>query len=226
MDKDDVIRKIQKCLALARSSEPSEAAAGLRQAQALMREYGVSHPEVLAANAQEKSVPAGAQRPSEHETRLANVVADAFGCELILSRGFDESSWLLVGCSPAIDVAGYTMQVLLRAMAKARAAYIKAALKRCGRKNKTARADVFCQGWVRTAVRGISPMDATADQAAAVAAYLETYHPALGTFAPRRPKSAGRHDTSADHFAGLRTGRDVSLHHGLGSNAAPLMLEG
>ena len=40
MDKDDILRKIEKCLALAKSSEPAEAAAALRQAQALMREHG------------------------------------------------------------------------------------------------------------------------------------------------------------------------------------------
>ena len=56
--------------------------------------------------------------------------------------------WLLVGCSPNVEVAQYTLQVLLRLMARARAEHIKAKLKRCGPKNKTARADAFCQGWV------------------------------------------------------------------------------
>ena len=133
MDKDDILRKIEKCLALAKSSEPAEAAA-LRQAQALMREHGVSQLEAQAIGARECSVKA-ARTPSRHEAYLAGLVADAFGCELILASGGILSGgvvWLLVGCSPNVEVAQYTLQVLLRLMARARAEHIKAKLKRCG----------------------------------------------------------------------------------------------
>ena len=135
MDKDDILRKIEKCLALAKSSEPAEAAAALRQAQALMREHGVSQLEAQAIGARECSVKAAARTPSRHEAYLAGLVADAFGCELILASGGILSGgvvWLLVGCSPNVEVAQYTLQVLLRLMARARAEHIKAKLKRCG----------------------------------------------------------------------------------------------
>ena len=111
MDKDDILRKIEKCLALAKSSEPAEAAAALRQAQALMREHGVSQLEAQAIGARECSVKAAARTPSRHEAYLAGLVADAFGCELILASGGILSGgvvWLLVGCSPNVEVAQYT----------------------------------------------------------------------------------------------------------------------
>ena len=67
MDKDDILRKIEKCLALAKSSEPAEAAA-LRQAQALMREHGVSQLEAQAIGARECSVKAAARRAGTKPT--------------------------------------------------------------------------------------------------------------------------------------------------------------
>ena len=68
MDKDDILRKIEKCLALAKSSEPAEAAAALRQAQALMREHGVSQLEAQAIGARECSVKAAARRAGTKPT--------------------------------------------------------------------------------------------------------------------------------------------------------------
>ena len=42
MDKNKAIEKIKKCLALGKSANEHEAAQALKQAQALMREYGIS----------------------------------------------------------------------------------------------------------------------------------------------------------------------------------------
>lgn len=49
MDKKAAIEKIRKCLALAKSANEHEAAAALRQAQALMRKYGVEDGDILMA---------------------------------------------------------------------------------------------------------------------------------------------------------------------------------
>lgn len=225
MDKDDILRKIGKCLALAKSSEPAEAAAGLRQAQALMREHGVSQLEAQAVGARECLVKATARKPSRHEAHLAGLVADAFGCELILASGRILSGgamWLLVGCSPSVEVAQYTLQVLLRLMARARADHIKAKLKRCGPKNKTARADAFCQGWVAAIASLVPRMESSGDQKAAIEAHMQLNHPNLGNFTPRSRDAGAR--GWADQVAGHRAGAGVQLHQGVGASSAPLML--
>lgn len=228
MNRDDILRKIQKCLALAKSGVAAEAAAALRQAQALMREHGLSELEVSAAQALELPVPAGATVPTRHEARLAGVVADSFGCEVILqaSSGFfgSHSTWLLIGCSPAVDVAQYTLQVLLRLMAKARKGHIKDKLRRCGPKSKTARADVFCQGWVQAVGHLVSRVERTDEQEAAVLAYMQLKHPGLEQFTPRARHVKHQQHAWADHAAGVRAGSDVQLHRGVGADAAPLML--
>ncbi|PND29632.1 hypothetical protein C1I89_33695 [Achromobacter pulmonis] len=226
MDKDSILRKIQKCMALAGSAEPAEAAAALRQAQALMREHGISDLEVTAASVQEMPVRARADNPTMHESLTASMVADAFGCRLIFSNGFVHGPrWLLVGCSPNVDVAAYALQVLLRLLFKARKDYIAAKLKRCGPKNKRARADAFCMGWAHAASRAVSNMERTDEQDKAIEAFMSLNHPDLDSLKPREPRAA-RGDTWADRAAGHIAGQGVQLHQGVGAAAAPLMLEG
>lgn len=71
-DKDRIIDKIRKCLALSNSANEHEAAAALRQAQKLMELYRVSDAELLAAGVGEASTHAGASRkPSSWENGLA-----------------------------------------------------------------------------------------------------------------------------------------------------------
>lgn len=225
MNKDDVLRKIEKCLALAKSAEPAEAAAALRQAQALMREHGVSQLEAQAVGARESTVKASARTPSTHEAHLAGLVADAFGCELILAGGGILSGgavWLLVGCPPGVEVAQYTLQVLLRLMARARAEHIKAKLKRCGPRDKTARADAFCRGWAAAVASLVPRMELSVDQRAAIEAHMQLNHPNLGKFTPRS-RDAGTRGW-ADQVAGHRAGSGVQLHQGVGASSAPLML--
>lgn len=222
MNKSDILRKIEKCLALAKSSEPAEAAAAMRQAQALMREHDLSELEVAAASVRETVVQASALKPSSHEARLANLVADAFGCELILMGGGGRALWALIGCSPGVEVAHYTLQVLMRLMAHARRDHIKARLKRCGPKSKTARADAFCLGWVQAVSTQVSRMEPTTEQQAAIEAHMQLRHPNLGSFTPRS-RDVGANGWK-DHDAGRCAGASVQLHQGVGSKPAPLTL--
>lgn len=50
MDKNKAIEKIKKCLALGKSANEHEAAQALKQAQALMREYGISDADVALSD--------------------------------------------------------------------------------------------------------------------------------------------------------------------------------
>ncbi|MTD33973.1 DUF2786 domain-containing protein [Paludibacterium denitrificans] len=47
MDRKSAIEKIKKCPALAKSANEHEAAAALRQAQALMEKFGVEDDDIL-----------------------------------------------------------------------------------------------------------------------------------------------------------------------------------
>lgn len=63
MDRNKALDKIKKCLRLATSANPNEAAAAMRQAQALMRKHGIGQDDVSMADVMECTAVAGSKRP-------------------------------------------------------------------------------------------------------------------------------------------------------------------
>jgi hypothetical protein len=227
MDKETAMKKIRKCLALARSSEPHEAAAAMRQAQKLMEQCGIDHPELLAAGVSEDwAKSAACNTPSRYEVTLASLVSSAFTCELIFSRKLNSNhtrfsgGYSFVGISPMPEVATYTFTVLRRALLKARAEYVQVALKRY-RKNKIAAADLFCEGWVAQVGRQIGAVEATEEQALAIDAYMRVNHAKLGTLKPRSRAVAKHVDPYSHRAQGVIAGRGVTVNAGIGG-AQPL----
>lgn len=221
MDKQTAINKIRKCMALAKSSEPHEAAAAMRQAQKLMEQFGVEHPELLAAGVSEDwSKSAASKTPTRYEVTLASMIASAFTCEIMFSRRLNKScsdingGYSFIGCTPSPEIAAYTFTVLRRQLLKARTVYSSTALKR-HRKNKTAAADLFCEGWV-AAVRGlIARVAPSAEQTEAINAYMSLFHSITSTVEPRSREISGRVDPLAHRTSGYREGRQAQLHQGV-----------
>lgn len=223
MDRKTAIEKIRKCLALSKSSEPHEAAAALRQALKLMEQFGVDHPELLAAGASEEwSKSAAATVPVRYEVALAGVVADVYGCELLFSRRPNDTltrivgGYMFVGVAPAPEVAKYTFDVFARQLRAARRAYIQTKLRRCGPKNKTARADEFCEGWVYAVRMQMQNTARTDEQTAMIDAYMRANHAEVREFEPRTRDVAGRRTTD-DHWHGVAQGRSAVARPGVGA---------
>jgi len=153
-DRDKIIEKIKKCLRLAKSSNEHEAAAALRQAQKLMRAYGLSDLDVEHADIREEYVRAGAKNsPAKWEVALVQVVARAFDCQSIFrtartSYNGKAGFWVFIGAEPSGEIARYAFEVLYRQVKRARKTYIQTALKYCTQQTRTRRADLFCNGWV------------------------------------------------------------------------------
>ncbi|ALF87432.1 MULTISPECIES: DUF2786 domain-containing protein [Ralstonia solanacearum species complex] len=231
MDRETAIDKIKKCLALGQSSNPHEAAAAMRQAQKMMTAYGVSEDDMLAAGVAELWVKSGATRtPARYEVWLASMIASAFGCELVFSNRLSgrttiQGGYVFIGMASASTVAGYSYRVLFRQLRRARADYIKTALKRCRSKNKVARADMFCEGWVfavRELVGATVPPEA---HRSAVDAYMRANY-AVTEQVETRCREPGRHVSQVgDCVQGVRAGRGATLHRGVGTGVdAPQML--
>ncbi|RAA31164.1 DUF2786 domain-containing protein [Burkholderia multivorans] len=223
MDRSTAIAKIRKCLALSRSSEPHEAAAALRQAQKLMEQFGIDHPELLAAGAcEEWSKSAAARRPVRYEVALAGVVADVYGCELLFRRQLNDActaivgGYMFVGVTPAPEIAKYTFDVFARQLRAARRDYIQVKLRRCGPKNKTARADEFCEGWVYSVRMQMHSATRTDEQTAMIQAYMRAHHAEVREFEPRTRDVAGRRTTD-DHWHGVEQGRSAVVRPGVGA---------
>lgn len=219
MDKETALRKIQKCLALSKSSEPHEAAQAMKQAQALMRQFDVDHPELLAVGiAQEWAKSRATNTPPAYEVLLANVVGKAFGCTLIFTRQWASSKiaggYTFVGAGPAAQVTAYTFTVLARKLTAARALYTKTALTRY-RKNKVAAADEFCAGWVSAMARNVVAAEVDGERRESISAYMGIHFPntTSGKVTNRELADTGRADRH--HLNGWVEGRKERVHAGI-----------
>lgn len=220
-NRDKIIAKIKKCLALSASSNEHEAAAALRQAKKLMEQYSISDLDMAAAEASEKRARAGAIRyPSNWEAALAARVADAFGCRCVFATNWlkDCGEWRFIGTGAMPEVAEYAFKVLFRQCKSARAEHIKSHLKRCKAATKVRRADLFCEGWVQSVMGLVTSFSGSESNQEAVDAFMAAHYPRLVDL-----KSRNRNDgrTLRDHdyndlHAGRRSGKDAQLNRGVG----------
>ncbi|AKU21894.1 DUF2786 domain-containing protein [Massilia sp. NR 4-1] len=226
MDKETAIKKIRKCMALAKSSEPHEAAAAMRQAQKLMEQFSVEHPELLAAGAAEEwSKSSASMHPPRYEVNLASLICRAFGCEMVFKRQLSKSQldihggYSFIATAPIPEIAAYSFTVLRRQLAAARADYIKTTLKRY-RKNKTAAADLFCQGWVLAAQRHVVSVTPTEEQSASVSAYMQLHYAETSSLQSRERALTGRVDGENHVGRGWDEGKNARLNQGVSGGAA------
>lgn len=218
MDKQTAIEKIRKCLALAKSTNEHEAAAALRQAQALMRKYGVEDGDILMAEVSEAKVKAGARtKPVKWESQLSTTVATAFGCRKIFVQELKAGYWTFIGCGPAAEIATYAYAVLMRQLRKARSEYQQTHCKRLVPASRTRRADLFCEAWVAGVRRQIEAFAGTQANEEALEVYMAKEYPDLGTLVPR-DRQAGKSLRDGDvtaRAAGWNAGRQATLNHGV-----------
>lgn len=225
MDRKKALDKIKKCLRLATSANPNEAAAAMRQAHALMKQYGIGQSDVDMSDVEESTAISGSKvSPPKWEAQLSNTVAKAYACKVIFTCGIGR--WNFIG--EMAEVAGYTMTVLLRQVRQARRDFITNKLQRCKQATKVRRADVFCEAWVGAVYAQVMKF-ANAEVSLAVEQYLAHHYPAL----VEGQKPRDRNDTSrrkfglrslSDSMHGLLAASDVRLSHGV-NNSPPLALE-
>jgi len=222
-NREKIIDKVKKCLALAKSGNEHEAAAALRQAQKLMQLHGINDLDVEHADIQEQTARAGAAfKPARWEGELAVRVARAFDCQVLFRTGLVSGigCWVFVGATPSGEIARYAFEVLLRQAKRARAHYIKTVLKRCTT-TRTRRADLFCEGWVAAATLLAATFAGNKVTRARVTTYLEQKHTTRVTL-KSNDRNAGRNLSLSmreygDMVAGHRAGKDAQLNCGLGS---------
>lgn len=228
MDKQDVIKKIQKCLALSKSANEHEAAAALRQAQKLMELHRVTDADLFIAGVTEASATAGALRkPAAWEAGLAALVGAAFTCSYFFRGLATSGKWVFVGLGPNAEVASYAFHVLLRQLRKGRAAFIASECKRLVPASKTRRADLYCAAWVRAAAAAVHAVAPQGDEAKVIDAYLADRYPSLCELAVA-DRNANRKLREKDVdavLAGAAAGREVQLNRGVGAaTAGPALL--
>lgn len=233
MNREDALKKIKKCLALARSAGSHEAAVALGQAQKLMQSFDVTDCELTMTDVQEVRVKGISAGLNTWELALVQITADAFGCEMFSERGGRitaagsyvlERHWVFVGLESAPTVAGYALEVLLRQCAKARLAHIAKQPRNCKAITKTARGDTFAQGWVMAVADLVERFANPEKNETLLLAYLEAKHPNLKQ-SKTRNNAKGRKVPDGHLAAGLRAGESASLQRAMQGRAERRLIE-
>ncbi len=216
-DTDNIIRKIEKCLALSRSSNEHEAAAALRQANKLMAAYNITAEALTGAQIGTfKAKTDSWTRPPAWEMHLIGAIKRAFGCDAILNIGYggyrDRSKNTLttveyIGVKYQAELAAYTHEVMRKQVERARAKYT-AGLEGYRRGEKMAAGETFCQEYVGAVSTQIIELAVPEEQEVAIKA---TRDKLLGNNPkPFKATARGYNWDAAD--AGAAAGKGASLH--------------
>lgn len=231
MNRDQALSKIKKCLALARSANPSEAGIAMRQAQKLMAEHRVTEHDLSLLDVGEVGAKASTAAFNVWETRLASMVADAFGCSYYGRSGgritatgswVRELKYFFVGLNGAADVAAYAFEVLSRQCAKARLVHIQKQPKNCKPITKSARGDEFARGWVWAVSALVEKFSSPESNKQLLVTYLAQKHPNLGPAKPRDTTKDRKLDVGHT-MAGYAAGQKAELNRGVGAMRQELL---
>lgn len=208
MTRTEAITKVAKLFRLGRSSNPHEAAAALRQAQALMERHSISQaelPEDASESIGEHWVRCRGMRPPVYGIALANLVSEAFGLRHFLRECAGprpRAHLIFVGAQTQAEIGAYTYAVLLRQLERDRCKHLKRVkLPR----NRAARGDLFGLGWV-SAVREQVQRFAGRDDHQRIQAHIEHRFGPLQhrTRQARSNASVRANDAHAGRVAGQR----------------------
>lgn len=202
MDRETLLRKIRACMQLSKSANEHEAAAALRQAQALMREHGISPREALASDVTEREAKTGRRGDDVHESmhRLIDIIRTMFRCRSVIRCGVGSPvSVIFYGTGADPEIAAYAFDAL-----RVRA-------------NREARGEAFRRGWVASVRRMLSAAE-NEPLTGHMIAKLEAYRAARFTrVQPAHGKAInGKAIKDGDFAAGVAAGKDARLHSGIG----------
>lgn len=228
-DKKRIMDKIIRCLALSKSSNEHEAATALRQAHALMEKHGISQDDIKLADIKFKaSSTRTARRPPVYLCGLSDMIGGLFGCKVYLGNGEGELSSAAVFCFVGLEmhstIASYAYDALCRQLKQARLDYMRTELKRVRlAKNKAARADAFCIGWVVTVKRLVSKLVPLKTDMALIEHAMSRDLSLRTTNAVDRV-SKNKAVSGNDYHNGIVAGKNAKLHHAMNGQAEQLLI--
>jgi len=131
-DRKRVLERIEKCLNLAKSNEPHEAAAALRQAQKLMAAHGVTEKDVFGETVTNELIitpePAKRKLPM-YMSRIVGLIQRAFGVQALIEPVWHGRNWRMgiryFGPKGRPQLAVYTHAIIWRQLSLAWNQYAK-----------------------------------------------------------------------------------------------------
>ncbi len=214
-DPSRILDKIKKLMALANSSNPHEAANALRKAQALMSQHQLTQldVELSAIGEQSAKMANKSLKQPKWSVMLTSLICQAFGVEAYTSHSLFGCSMNFIGRTDLVEVAAYCYTVLSRQLVKARKEYQADLNKRLKQSTKTARADLFCEGWVYGVYQQVHKLSMDPKEKELIQQFKAVHLKNLESGQIRDAKGTSR-DSSA-MSDGYRVGRSVQLNTGV-----------
>lgn len=246
MTLNKIIDKICKCLRLAESANPNEAASALRQAVSLMRKYDISDEQV---NAHEVSINqmneisvngCSASKPAYWVLALSNLVAEAFDCRVYISRKEQtKPEFIFIGADNRPEVASYLYTILYRSLGRARVTFMKSLIidksieakasdgtGTVSAKERRRRANIFAQAWLFRVSKKIKMYKNNANTHTGENRILDEYvnkKYGLTLDYMQNPVETEAPDYD-DIIIGMRAAEEVSLFRPLRKTKTPLLM--
>ena len=231
-DRERMLAKIKKCLALAGSSNPNEAETALRQARKLMNALGLTMDDVAASTVSEIFRRTGNGKMRQAPTwvgMLASLIADSFACTVIMQRGPDGNGVAFIGVEPSPELASYTFDVMFRQLTASRKKFLADSPvphRRGMRNTRRKEGALFIEGWLHAVASKINDFAGMDEETAkAVNAYMAKGYPNIG---PARPVRGKKVATLADLRAlqeGFAAGSQARLNKAAGVGASVTLLD-
>lgn len=218
MTRDQARDKVKKLLRLGKSSNMHEAAAAMRQAQALMRQHAIDEQELRETQPDDTvEVTTSGRRgasPPVYAVGLVHGICAAFGVDAI--AGGTLQSWRFHFFGPAwrTQLAEYAFTVLLRQLERDRRKHLNRVRLA---KNRAARGDVFGVGWAHGVSKVLSAWDLSEEDRERTNALIARKYPAakVQTFDVRESR-ASKCVAFNDHAMGHALGSKARLDRGVG----------
>lgn len=230
-----ILAKIKKCLALAGSPNPNEAAVAMRQARALMEKHGVEASQVTMAEIGEATADIrtmARDKPARWEVSLAAMVGKAFGCQLLVGRDvlpkqyravMNSGRFVFIGLKAQAEIAAYTVSVLSRKCKAARAAFIAERVPGLPRARKTRVGDAFAEGWVGQIAQLVTEFANPPEVEKAISEYTEKSKTSDDDAPMRATNTAGLFESLAARH-GAQAAKGESIYRPMNARAPQMAI--
>lgn len=222
-----IIDKICKCLRLSESGNPNEAALALRQAMSMMKKYGISDAQVMAAEVTESVTQAGERyNPPFWALALANLVANAFECRNLISRQYGRSpEFRFIGLGFKAEVATYSYIVLHRYLLRAIEEFELSVKDSCIKDDieRQRRTEVFAQAWLFRVGRTVTEFIGDNADKQIIDEYIQEKYGETTELAGE-PTDTQNADYD-DIISGMRAANEVELYRSVGQFIKPQLLQ-
>lgn len=223
MNKNKIIDKIKKCLALSKSSNEYEAAQALKQAHALMRIHDISEIDIEMDTLTERC---SSQKTTNTQWKTTLILMiGKFFCVVPVFSG-NQIIW--TGKELNTELAEYAYIHLMRLCTEARSQYMLNELSRVRIKaNKTIRANNYAIGWCSTVYKSVASLiDSQSEEYQRLNDLILASNDKLKKTTSSLSK---KHNSFArkyyDRARGQQDGQKVNLHRPLNGQNSQLKLD-